>query len=362
MKHDGDIRIEMTEKGSRMYQPLAVAISGSLASVTETLTATMISTGHHPTKSDDKKPWHLPSATFTESNQKKKPNEPNSAESDETKSISPNPIISQSTKQLDVVKTGIDFTINNNKGEFGCSLCNFEADNAFTLNQHTKMHLNKSDTVPLTRSAASMGSSGESIDNCIPDDETTTPNATLPKANSEHAKDTNVKQIEKIQELRNQADGSKKRGQSPGRSTHNSKEANDEKCPHCPFRTAESEALKDHMMCHICVSGHIDLANCEYCDFSIADESMLIEHNNIHFDLIENKQKTVAFYTIYDDLELTTIEQQQNNNDERHPNQYAAVRKLYPKMDNNADFHYSSDKENKILVDINTGQVIMNNY
>lgn len=362
MKHDGDIRIEMTEKGSRMYQPLTVPASGIVSNVTDTVTATMIPSVGCQAKVDDKKPWLLANTAFAAPNSKNAMNELQRAESDDKKQM-----ISHAAKQSEVLKAGIDLTINeNDNGKFRCNLCDFDAGNAFALNQHMKMHPNKSDKsnhpLPtLTSSIANKKLDNDSVIVEVPDDEPAS--VTLSKTNGEQIKDTNVKQIEKIQELRSQADVTRK-DQASARSAHNSKNDNEERCPHCPYITTESEALKEHMMCHICVSGHIDLANCDYCDYSIADESLLIEHNNIHFDLIKNKQKTVAFYTIYDDLELTstTTNEQQNNNDDRHPNQYATtVKKLYPKIEN-IDFHYSSDKENKVLVDINTGQILKNNY
>lgn len=334
-----------------MYQPVAASTSGNSSLASDSISAPMASA-----KPDDKKSWRMPDTALLESNEQKTLNETKCAEADEKR-------IQRGTSTSTIMHTelmssGLDL-INKNRN---CHLCNFETNNAFALNQHMKMHSNNSDksnlTVPLTCSVAGIVSSGGTVG----DDETSSknPNVALLKANNEQAKETNIKQIEKIQELRNLANVSKKPGQSSEGAMQNTKNDSHEKCPHCPFSTVESEALKDHMMCHICVSGHIDLANCDYCDFSIADESMLNEHNNIHFDLIKNKQKTVAFYTIYDDLEITTIEQQ-NNNDDRHPNQFAAVKKLYPNIDN-IDFHYSSDKENKILVDINTGQIVMNNY
>lgn len=347
----------MTEKGSRMYQPVAASTSGNSSIASDSITAPMASVGHHA-KSDEKKTWVMPNTAFLESNQQKNLNETKCSEPDEKIIISTNTTI----PHTEVLSSGLDFTINNSNGEFCCHSCNFEANNAVALNQHMKMHLNNSEkshlTVPSTCTVTGIVSSVGSI----ADDERSSKNSNIAllKANNEQVKETNVKQIEKIQELRSLANVTKKHGQSAEDAMQNSKNDNNEKCPHCPFSTVESEALKNHMMCHICVSGHIDLANCDYCDFSIADESMLNEHNNIHFDLIKNKQKTVAFYTIYDDLEITTIEQQ-NNNDDRHPNQFAAVKKLYPNIDN-IDFHYSSDKENKILVDINTGQIMMNNY
>lgn len=343
----------MTEKGSKLYQPLTASTSGNVSIVSDSVTASTAPSIHHP-KSDEKLLWLMPTTALLDANQK------NGVESEATKLIATTTQISHAQNQSEVLKSGIDYTMNNTKGEFGCSLCSFAADNAFALTQHSKMHLNKSDKT--IRTAASVAPSVAPVGDVV-DDETSSTSAkvTLFKASGEQVKDTNVKQIEKIQELRNRTDASKKHSQSSGSVVPNSKDGNEEKCPHCPFSTVESETLKEHMMRHICVSGHIDLANCDYCDYSIADESMLVEHNNIHFDLIKNKQKTVAFYTIYDDLELTTIDQQANNNDERHPNQYAAVKKLYPKIDS-VDFHYSSDKENKILVDINTGQIVMNNY
>lgn len=266
-----------------------------------------------------------------------------------------------------------------NLNEFRCNLCNFEALNQAHLTQHYQVHLgNEPNLISLIAAGTSTNKNATTT---IDLDDAITTSKVLNKAfnrtNDGSSSDNDLnqiqmhsKQLQKIVERQILSNGK----QNNDKTTHAADKMNrDENCPHCPFSTNKSDVLKEHMMCHICVSGRVNLANCNFCDYSIADETLLPEHSRIHFGLIRSKQKPVAFYTSYDNLEITTIDQQNNNNnnnsnnnnsssggdnnnDTSHQNPYANVKTLYPKI--NFDLQYSSDKENKILVDTDTGHII----
>lgn len=129
-----------------------------------------------------------------------------------------------------------------------------------------------------------------------------------------------------------------------------------EKCPHCPFCTTKPDVLKEHMQCHISVSGNQNLNNCDHCDYSVSDELVLKEHVKLHFSssslsptLILNR-KSVAFFTCYEGLMLTS----KNDSDALEGND---IRTIYP-IAGDQELENVSDKENKIIVDINTGEEI----
>lgn len=130
-----------------------------------------------------------------------------------------------------------------------------------------------------------------------------------------------------------------------------------EKCPHCPFCTTKPDVLKEHMQCHISVSGNENEMNCDHCDYSVSDELVLKEHIKLHFSssslsptLILNR-KSVAFFTCYDGLMLTS----RNDSD---VDGVGDSRTIYP-SDGDQELENVSNKENKkIIVDINTGEEI----
>lgn len=241
-----------------------------------------------------------------------------------------------------------------------CNLCNFEAPNDTILNQHIQLaHLNADSSIidlisgtALQSTANGGGGGGErsiDLDDAI---------ATNRLPNNKRTADDNNEHVVS-------------RGKAPNeRQSTNGKQGErfDEKCPHCPFVTNKSDILKEHMFGHFGVSGQRNAIPCNFCDFSSANDDLATEHNHIHFGLIKAKQKPVAFYTSYDNLEITTIDQQNNNNnnnsnqngnnnnDSSHQNPYASTKTLYPKM--GFDLHNSSDKENKIVVDIDTGHIV----
>lgn len=128
-----------------------------------------------------------------------------------------------------------------------------------------------------------------------------------------------------------------------------------EKCPHCPFCTTKPDVLKEHMQCHLSVSGIENQKNCDHCDYSVSDELVLKEHVKLHFSpsslsptLILNR-KSVAFFTCYDGLMLTSKNDDVDGND---------ARTIYP-IAGDQELENVSDKENKkIIVDINTGEEV----
>lgn len=131
-----------------------------------------------------------------------------------------------------------------------------------------------------------------------------------------------------------------------------------EKCPHCPFCTTKPDILKEHMQCHISVSGNENQNNCDHCDYSVSDELVLKEHVKLHFSpsslsptLILNR-KSVAFFTCYDGLVLSgKMDSDADGNDVRTT--------IYPGSADDQEMENVSDKENKkIIVDINTGEEI----
>lgn len=366
MKHDGDIRIEIIEKGSNIYQPLptqnAPIISTAVTSIvdaTENIAMKSQNTEKEPltSKTATNKQYPIIIPVIKDANKATGDLDNKKNPSDVRVNIEPrNMIISLLTnannRSTHLVCNPIALVANNTQNsDFRCKLCNFEAINEFILSQHVQSHLSEA--------ISTRASEPQTVATIIDLDDTISINKVPNKnAASEIVGDTsglnqttNSKQILKIQELRNLAN----RSESDRAPLSPDASVKEEKCPHCPFTTNKSDILKEHMQYHICVSGHVNLVNCDFCDFSIADESMLAEHSKIHFGLIKSKQKSVAFYTSYDNLEITTMDCQ-NNNDNQHPNQYA-VKTLYPKI-NNFDLQYSSDKENKILVDVDTGQIL----
>lgn len=368
LKHDGDIQIEIKIKGSNdSYQPLALhnsnnaaaASSSSNAPVTQqdNLASTSSSSGvekeslSYLTK---QYPIKLPvindaNKNATDTNAK----EINSAETSlQSLDIEQrNLLINLLTKQTLICNGNVLALIK--PAEYRCQLCNFEASNETILGQHIQMHLgNECNLINLIASTSADKNLTIDLDDAITTNKV--PNKAFNRSNELNETDQNKQKNSERQILSNGKHNDK---------TSPEKLNRDEKCPHCPFTTNKSELLKEHMMCHICESGRVNLANCSFCDYSIADETLLPEHSRIHFGLIKSKQKPVAFYTSYDNLHITTttIDQQNNNsgdnnNDTSHQNPYANVKTLYPKI--NFDLQYSSDKENKILVDTDTGHVI----
>lgn len=85
-----------------------------------------------------------------------------------------------------------------------------------------------------------------------------------------------------------------------------------EKCLHCPFESHNSEKYKTHLQHHFCISKQKEAFSCEHCDFSHSQEKSLEQHVKLHFNALE-KLKSVAYFTSYDQLELSV---EQNADDE----------------------------------------------
>lgn len=160
-----------------------------------------------------------------------------------------------------------------------------------------------------------------------------------------------------------------------------------EKCPHCPFSTMQPNVLKDHMQCHICVSGIENLINCDHCDYSVANEVALKEHVILHFGgagggVIDehhavnqttylSKRKNVAFFTSYENLIINRkcMRRSSGNCNCNTENSSGTamggckggncdgIKQIYPMFDSHIEGS-SDEKENKIIVDIATGEVI----
>lgn len=203
-----------------------------------------------------------------------------------------------------------------------------------------------------------------------------------PSSFSTTVRTTIEKQIQKIQEFRskNIVDpiNSTPSHSSPSPRSHD----NEEKCPHCPFITRKANVLKEHMYGHISVSGLENLINCDHCDYSVADEPALKQHVRLHFtsaftiqpngdcstsscDLSpgNGKRKTVAFFTSYDTLVLSSIcaggagSTDSGGNALRNDDLPKTIFPL-PAVNGYNTSLGSSDKENKIVVDIGTGETI----
>ncbi|XP_055297637.1 uncharacterized protein LOC129566096 isoform X2 [Sitodiplosis mosellana] len=371
LKHDGDIQIEIKIKGSNdAYQPLTLHN-------TTNATSSSSSTNNAPTVSQDinvagtssastsvekeslsyltkQYPIKLPvisdaNKSATDANAK----ETISGESSiQAMDADQRNLLINLLKSNPILCNGNVLALIKSSAEFRCQLCNFEAPNEAILAQHIQMHLSGENSLISLIARTSDKNTAIDLDDAIITSKV--PNKAFTRDGNNDA-DSSKQRISERQVLSN---GKQNDKSSPEKSNR------EEKCPHCPFTTSKSDVLKEHMMCHICVSGRVNLANCNFCDYSIADETLLPEHSRIHFGLIKSKQKPVAFYTSYDNLEITTIDQQNNNNsgsgdnnnDTTHQNPYANVKTLYPKI--SFDLQYSSDKENKILVDTDTGHVI----
>lgn len=205
-----------------------------------------------------------------------------------------------------------------------------------------------------------------------------------PSSSSTSIRTTIEKQILKIQEFRSKSIA-ETTNSTPSRSSSSSRsQENEEKCPHCPFTTRKANVLKDHMYGHICVSGLENLINCDHCDYSVADEPALKQHVRLHFtsaftiqpnngdgstsscDLsigIGKQRKTVAFFTSYDTLVLSSIcaggagSTDSGGNALRSDDLPKTIFPL-PTVNGYNTSLGSSDKENKIVVDICTGETI----
>lgn len=373
MKHDGDIQIEIKIKGSNdAYQPLTLHNS---TNATTSSSSTTTTSGNAPTTVSQESVAGTSSTSvekeslsyLTKQYPIKLPviSDANKSAADANAKETISGETSAQAMDADQRNLLINLLKNNpllcngnvlaliKAAEFRCQLCNYEAPNEIMLAQHIQMHLgNENNLISLIASTSDKNVAIDLDDAIIT---SKVPNKAFTRSGDNSSDADSSKQ--KISERQVLSNGKQNDKSSPEKSNR------EEKCPHCPFSTNKSDVLKDHMMCHICVSGRVNLANCNFCDFSIADETLLPEHSRIHFGLIKSKQKPVAFYTSYDNLEITTIDQQNNNsssgdnnNDTSHQNPYANVKTLYPKI--NFDLQYSSDKENKILVDTDTGHVI----
>lgn len=259
---------------------------------------------------------------------------------------------------------------------YHCSFCSFSVTEEHLLTQHMRMHTGDSSdnedennssgkptTLPEAIDLTTLPSTSDDLDQVNDGKSVSSSNDIQSDASSKMIS----KQMMKIQELRSEHKPTRKHvidvmwlpppststNDAPTDPSASSSNAKQEKCPHCPFTTTKVVILKDHLQCHICVSGNVNLANCDHCDYSIADESMLKEHTRIHFDLIKNR-KNVAFYTSYDNLEIQSTDNSISNDDNNRS--MPSVKTLFPV---NCGLQVnSSDKENKILIDIGTGQAL----
>lgn len=173
---------------------------------------------------------------------------------------------------------------------------------------------------------------------------------------------TMEKQIKKIQETRKLALKSLPTPQTATAAA--AMKPRDEKCPHCPFCTQKPEILKDHMQFHISVSGNENQVNCDHCDYSVSDETVLKDHIKLHFTM--STLRNVAFYTSYENLVLTnygnctidgtssSVSSALNGNADALDNNICR-KTIYP-IECSMECS-SSDKENRILIDIKTGEV-----
>ncbi|XP_028895190.2 uncharacterized protein LOC105210802 isoform X5 [Zeugodacus cucurbitae] len=82
-----------------------------------------------------------------------------------------------------------------------------------------------------------------------------------------------------------------------------------EKCLYCPYETKHTTFYKAHLQHHICISQQKEAYTCEHCDYTDAKQEHIEEHTRVHFNAVE-KLKSVAFFTSYDNLELS-VEQEQ---------------------------------------------------
>ncbi|XP_069963461.1 uncharacterized protein [Bactrocera oleae] len=81
-----------------------------------------------------------------------------------------------------------------------------------------------------------------------------------------------------------------------------------EKCLYCPYETKHTTLYKTHLQHHICISNQKETFTCEHCDYTDAKQEHIEEHTRVHFNAVE-KLKSVAFFTSYDNLELS-VEQE----------------------------------------------------
>ncbi|XP_039949107.1 serine-rich adhesin for platelets-like isoform X1 [Bactrocera tryoni] len=81
-----------------------------------------------------------------------------------------------------------------------------------------------------------------------------------------------------------------------------------EKCLYCPYETKHTTLYKAHLQHHICISNQKEAFTCEHCDYTDAKQEHIEEHTRVHFNAVE-KLKSVAFFTSYDNLELS-VEQE----------------------------------------------------
>lgn len=190
-----------------------------------------------------------------------------------------------------------------------------------------------------------------------------------------------------------------------------------EKCPHCPFETGQPDRLTEHMQYHRCVSSVQLSVNCDHCDYSVADERTLRRHVRLHFNgggdangsessarpRRRRGAAVVRYFTRYEGLVLSSTTTKSNRlqqsrfkrkhargeedanvaeldadvePEEEEKTDEATVRQeddtivIFPLVNSGAPSSWrgrksiesiasgSSDKENKIIVDIRTGEVV----
>ncbi|XP_067624654.1 uncharacterized protein [Eurosta solidaginis] len=77
-----------------------------------------------------------------------------------------------------------------------------------------------------------------------------------------------------------------------------------EKCLYCPYETKHTSLYKAHLQRHICISNQKETYTCEHCDYTDSKQENIADHTRVHFSAVE-KLKSVAFFTSYDNLELS---------------------------------------------------------
>lgn len=89
----------------------------------------------------------------------------------------------------------------------------------------------------------------------------------------------------------------------------------DEKCLYCPFQATSVDVLKNHLQCHLAISGHQKSQKCEHCDFSCDNVDRLRDHNKLHFSFLINGSKNLDIFTSFRGLELNVSKINPNSND-----------------------------------------------
>lgn len=395
MKHNGDINIELIEKGSKTGVYVRLFIPGS-SGLEKDVTADggekvpTVGSSSAPSSSSSGK--EVPSIIIDDGKEQSKEGIEVHEEVVESKHPQIRPSQQNQLIQL----------LNQKPKHFECTKCPFSSPCRVQLDQHlSKQHsLN-----PVASTSSQQQSSIIDLDELDLDEaicasrvshqtDNASNNPSQPKAGSSLT--TMERQLKRIHETRQKSRQSEMQlPRVENNPLQSRSKLSTERCPHCPYKANTSEKLQKHMQNHVCVSNVENLVTCDHCDYSVADDRALRDHVRLHFDdgttdddeasndsspkpvTTRSRSSRATFYTRFDKFVLSTSKpsssagsaepstsKNSNNNNSKKQNNFNDERIILFPLKPNAQSEESlsesasSDKENKIIVDIRTGEVL----